>query len=80
MKKTAIAIYLLAAVICITAVLFSAPVNNGVTVAPVNEEKVINLSDNSSAYTANKALEKRFLNIYSSIKKKNNHLNKTFMY
>ncbi len=63
MKKTAIAIYLLAAVICITAVLFSAPVNKGITVAPETKENVINLSDKSSAYIRNKTIEKRFLNM-----------------
>lgn len=63
MKKTAIAIYLLAAVICITAVLFSTPVNKGITVAPETEENVINLSDKSSAYIRNKTIEKRFLNM-----------------
>ena len=63
MKKTAIAIYLLAAVICISAFLFSAPENKGINITPETKENVINLSDNSSAYTKNKALEKRFLNM-----------------
>lgn len=63
MKKLAVAAFLLASVICISAVLFSAPAKADVEIYSESSQSVITLSDNSAVSNNNKALEARFLNM-----------------
>ena len=63
MKKSAIFVCIMMAVVCVSLCLFSAPVKSNVSPSESKDQNLITLSDTSSAYRKNKAIESRFLNM-----------------